>query len=253
MQSTRRSEEIDALRSFVETGCGGSISAGSERVLVQLPHRAASATFALPEEYPCDQSNAQPLRILDVAVESLPSTQCKRIASVVERDACGNAESLITAVSRFEELLDSEPLTQNGETDHSHATRCDTCNSEERLLRTCAWTHHIFNANKKRHICQLADELGIAGLVKHGQPGIFIISGPESAVREYLCRIKQWKWRAFAVRDEEQADSSAFEFNKGIRVVPDTSDSMEIFKRECSVRGLERFFYSALQLDSNVK
>lgn len=113
------------------------------------------------------------------------------------------------------------------------------------LMRASAWTHHIYNRNKKRDIGSLAEHLCVSGIVKHGQPGLFCVEGSAPSVREFFRQIKRWKWKAFALRKQSEMDPSStpvFEF-KGIRAV----EHMQQFKHECFERGLDDFFYTAVQ------
>ena len=54
-----------------------------------------------------------------------------------------------------------------------------------------------------------ASELGLVGLCKPGYPGVLIVQGEAGAVAEYLSRLRALRWKAMAVRAQEEVEGGA--------------------------------------------
>lgn len=263
MASTRLSAELDALRSYIGEAGNVKYDDASGRLDISIFKGSSSKAQAhislqLPAAYPCDdcdgglgvtshcdgdQSDEQMSCVSNpiVLYVNTPEKQNNRAAAerIQNECCCSSDECLISAVAYLEEWLECSEVY---DARYEHATHAEP-SADEQLVRTAAWTHHIHNVNKKRDIPKLASECCIKGIVKHGQPGLFVLEGRNSDIQQFLRRIKQWKWKAFAERRREKATEEVFHFD-GVHAFTD----MHAFKQACIERNCEHLFHSALQL-----
>lgn len=135
--------------------------------------------------------------------------------------------------------------------------------SEEKLMRTAAptqigrraiWFHHIKSLTKRKHIVEWSKELNLGGFSKPGYPGVIICEGCEADAEEFVHRLRQLRWKAMAVRGEEQEDlkgeksiDSARKFS-GNQIIELDENSMSELASACKSAGLEQLFLSAMKI-----
>ncbi|RHZ86230.1 hypothetical protein Glove_53g10 [Diversispora epigaea] len=97
-------------------------------------------------------------------------------------------------------------LNFNNDLDNNNDNDNNDKNSVKKIILICRiliWTHHLLSLEKRKNICQWAEELEIWGYSKPGYPGIIIAEGLYDNVQEYVSRLKNLRWQAITVRSEE--------------------------------------------------
>jgi hypothetical protein len=63
--------------------------------------------------------------------------------------------------------------------------------------------HHIINPAKRKVIVEWAISLRVCGFSKIGWPGVVVVEGEESDVKEYVSRLQRLRWKSCVVRGEQ--------------------------------------------------
>lgn len=120
--------------------------------------------------------------------------------------------------------------------------------------RRLIWFHHIKSPTKRKHISEWGKELRLAGYSKPGYPGVIICEGLEEDANEFVHRLRQLRWKAMAVRGEEQEAlqqgqslDSVRKFS-GHQIVELDEGGMSELASACKAAGLERLFLTAMKI-----
>lgn len=110
-------------------------------------------------------------------------------------------------------------------------------------IRNVFWFHHIYSKRKRKAILRNAELLGVRGVCFTGKPGILIVEGKESQVKEYSARIRGLNWQKMVLKRTETIETAKFsqfdEFDLG---------PSEIFEKLRKV-GLEEYIREILGLE----
>ncbi|PKC07103.1 DUF1115-domain-containing protein [Rhizophagus irregularis] len=126
------------------------------------------------------------------------------------------------------------------------------------LSRILIWTHHLLSLEKRKNICQWAEELGLWGFSKPGYPGIIIVEGLNDRVHEYISRLKSLRWQAITVRSEQTEPLDLKEQHYGERVKlrlgrsnPGVTEleTMSEISSKMKKADLEEMFMSAMKIN----
>ena len=82
--------------------------------------------------------------------------------------------------------------------------------SSETVFHALLTSHHLVSPTKRRNLQKWSSELSLCGFAKVGYPGCIYAEGPQSAVEDFVKRIKAMQWLALRVRFSEPLDAERF-------------------------------------------
>ncbi|XP_077579051.1 RWD domain-containing protein 2B [Stigmatopora nigra] len=74
---------------------------------------------------------------------------------------------------------------------------------EEAFARLWIYSHHIYNASKRKNILEWAQELRLSGFSMPGKPGVVCVEGARDDCEDFWARVKCLTWKRITVRHRE--------------------------------------------------
>lgn len=98
---------------------------------------------------------------------------------------------------------------------HASADTIETLNNKhssqsESVYHALLTSHHLISPTKRRNLQKWSAELSLHGFAKVGYPGCIYAEGPQTAVEEFVTRVKAMQWLALRLRFSELLDTDRF-------------------------------------------
>ena len=103
-------------------------------------------------------------------------------------------------------LLSEHRASAATEDDKEKKQDCAAPKAREAFLRAFVWFHHVYNKHKKHDVISTARDLQLGGFLMVGKPGLAVLEGDESSVRQWIARIKGLTWQKMAVKHEQRCE-----------------------------------------------
>ncbi|XP_077467928.1 RWD domain-containing protein 2B [Stigmatopora argus] len=201
------------LRNQVEVEAEGQTSSGeAEQLPSSRPHfvinlRLDDGTgapegvdFILSCTYPPDYPSVLPE--LTVGCGQLTRAQRPRLHSALRAHlarACPGEPCVLPAVEWLRDNLGdfvraSPSAAPPGDNDDD---------GEGAFARLWIYSHHIYNAAKRKNILEWAQELRLSGFSMPGKPGVVCVEGAREDCEDFWARVKSLTWKRITIRHRE--------------------------------------------------
>jgi iron only hydrogenase large subunit-like protein len=107
-------------------------------------------------------------------------------------------------------------------------------------LQVVIWFHHIKSTEKRKNLVAWARELDCSGFSKPGFPGVVVVEGLVSDVREYVGRVRALQWQAMQVRAEHTVCCAACSNGGGQQLLPSPRADSQLQEQQQLGQGLQQ-------------
>ncbi|KAL3130259.1 hypothetical protein ABBQ38_008092 [Trebouxia sp. C0009 RCD-2024] len=247
LEASRRRLDSAAFASY-QSQLSGSVSL----LDVQLEGSPVGVHYTLPHDYP---DCAPRIQVHCAAGRHAHEQLTHAVQQAVQQNS--GTECLLLVVDALQE--EALKLQQDAQ-DHADAEsiasqeQLDLNSRPIQLGRRSIWFHHIKSLTKRKHILAWGKELKLGGYSKPGYPGVIICEGAEEDAAEFVHRLRELRWKAMAVRGEEQIPlqegqklDSARRFSSH-QITELDEGGMSELASICKTAELEQLFLTAMKI-----
>eukprot|EP00924_Labyrinthula_sp_SR-Ha-C_P002895 snap_masked-scaffold_13-processed-gene-10.24-mRNA-1 protein AED:0.47 eAED:0.47 QI:0/0/0/0.33/1/1/3/0/245 len=180
-------EEIEAINAIVEPD-RALLDEKTSKITLYIGEFTLILGF--PENYP---NSEKPLIVSTVSSPMLTKNQGNRFRTKLN--------NYLKTLSDNSALFPLYNFAQTLFEEFRNLTLVEEVNLD--MKKNEKWSHHIKSTKKRKFIISTAKELNLTGFSKIGYPGVIIVHGKENCCNEFVKRIKALRWKAIAVKIEE--------------------------------------------------